>query len=59
MKFEHVSWALFGKFIFSYPLVFVDVLGSRRQIILILSSTALVRLGFTGPLVQGYYYLAR
>ena len=45
-----------GKFIFSSPLVFVDVLTSRRQIILILSR---YRLGYTDSLVEGYYYLAR
>ena len=56
MKSQHVPWPLFGEFIFSSPLIFVDVLTFRRQIVIILSR---YRLGFTGPLVQGYYYLAR
>ena len=49
-----MPWALFGKFTFFSPLIFVDVLTFRRQIIIILSR---YRTGLTGSLVQGYYYL--
>ena len=39
-----------------FPLDFMDILTSRRQIIIILSR---YRPGFAGSLVQDYYYLAR
>ena len=56
MKSQHVPWALFGKFTFSSPLIYVDVLTFHQQILIILSR---YRTGITGSLVQDYYYLTR
>ena len=51
-----MPWALFGKYTFSSPLIIVDALTFRGQIVIILSR---YRTGLTGSLVQDYYYLAR